>query len=68
MYGTAGNELLFQNRQYELKTKIVVDEQQIERISHIFPFGQGFFVTDNKFVLYFFDKNDKDVKQLFTNT
>lgn len=39
IYGTAGNEVVFQNKQFEMKSKIILEDNQIQRIMHIFHFG-----------------------------
>jgi hypothetical protein len=41
---------------------MTVEENQINSIQHIIPFGEGFLATDDKFELYFFEKNYKDIK------
>ena len=62
VFGNEASEVLLLNKQYELKSKFVIETQKSEIIYNLINWKKGFLVNGGGFKMYFFERNKKDIK------
>lgn len=62
VFGNEASEVLLLNKQYELKSKFIIETEKPEIIYNLINWKKGFLVNGAGFKMYFFERNKKDIK------